>query len=288
MKQSILENNSIVHCKRNSYRILYPVGEGGCGSVYKARNTSTGQVVAIKTLKYQDFFSLYLRKQQICRFERELQISGRIIHPHIVRLLDKGYLENQEPFAVFEYIAGTTLKDFILKKGGLSPAETKELMYQTLDALHYIHTTGIIHCDLKPRNIMVTQKGWKPCIKMLDFGISTFAGNLKTISGMEAGTPGYSLPKQLQTERITEYTDLYAWAMTFIECLTGYPVIHNKTLETIDQQHLLAGVLNGRLRNPGIILEKYAEIDLNDLIVKRHTCNSCRHTLADDMTRFYT
>lgn len=228
-----------------NYTLLNQIGEGGHGLVYKAEQISTGQLVAIKMLKLQGISDPQKRKQQLARFERETSLCAKINHHNIVRLIDKGFTAEEEPYAVFEFVTGTTLKQYITGQQGLSALETQQLMMQVLDALISAHNNGVIHRDLKPQNIMVTNIGARPHIKILDFGIGTFTQDFRasdyqtlTLTQEFLGTPNYSAPEQLRGEPPTEKSDLYAWGLIMVECLTGKPVIKGKSIAEVFQQQL--------------------------------------------------
>ena len=229
-----------------NYLLLEQIGEGGNGLVYKAEQISTGQHVAIKTLKLQGILDPQKRKHQVARFEREANLCARINHHNIVRLIDKGLTDQQDPYAVFEFVSGITLKQLVTQKQGLSALETKQLMVQVLDALICAHENGVIHRDLKPQNIMVTNTGARAHVKILDFGIGTFTQDFKnaeyqtlTLTQEFLGTPNYSAPEQLRGEPPTQKTDLYAWGLILLECLTGKPVIKGKSIAEVFQQQLM-------------------------------------------------
>src|SRR5581483_7522764 len=168
-------------------------------------------------------------ERQLVRFKRELEVIAQLHHPHIVRLLDGGELEDGRRYAVLELIEGESLAA-ILAHGDkpLEPPEAMRLMSQVLDALLYAHKHGVIHRDLKPENIMVT--GAEPLrnVKVVDFGLAAIMAEARsesatrvTATGELAGTPLYMSPEQLRGHPVTPATDIYAWGLTFIECLTG-------------------------------------------------------------------
>lgn len=230
-----------------NYRLIQKIGEGGYGLVFEAEQLSTGQKVAIKMLKLANDVSDQEKKQSFARFERETQLCAELSHPHIVKLLDKGYTTENEPFAVFEYVEGITLKELIDERGGLAARETGELMGQVLDAIAAAHGKGIVHRDLKPHNIMVSQIGSSAHIKVLDFGIGAFTREFRrndyqslTLTREVMGTPAYSAPEQLRGEPATVKSDLYAWGLITLECLTGEPVMSGDSVAEIFQQQLHA------------------------------------------------
>ncbi len=241
--QQIYTNEPLVN---QNYQVLEEIGEGGYGIIYKARQISTGQIVAIKALKMPQGLKKQKVKQQLARFEREAQLCAEINHPNIVKILDKGYSEQTGPYAVFEYIKGETLKAHILQNKILSATDMSILMGQVLEALAHVHKKGIVHRDLKPHNIMVTQNGTKKYIKILDFGIGTFTHDFNsfdykslTTTKEQLGTPSYSAPEQLRGEPATVKSDLYSWGLITIECLTGKAVMDGGSLAEVLQHQLM-------------------------------------------------
>ena len=230
------------------YVVEEVIAEGGFGRVFKAIQRSTHQSVAIKTLKFNHNLGAHKRRKHISRFERETQLCAEMNHPNIVKLLDKGYTDQGDLYAVFEYVEGETLKDLIIKNNGLSPVETVHLMGQVLDALVSAHKKGIVHRDLKPQNIMVTHSGVAPIVKILDFGIGAITNEVQredyvnvTLTKETIGTPAYSAPEQLRGEPPTVKSDIYAWGLVLLECLTGEQAIKGRTLAEVFQQQLSPG-----------------------------------------------
>ncbi len=227
------------------YELLETLGQGGFGTVYRAKQVSTGQIVALKILRLDDVLNEQHQRRQIERFERETKLCAELNHPHIVQLLDKGQTSENQLYAVFEYVPGETLKGVLLRKGMLSAAEAGELMGQVLDALTSAHAKGVVHRDLKPHNIMITTTGTRSHAKVLDFGIGAFTPDARqadykslTLTQEALGTPSYSAPEQLRGEPPTVKSDLYAWGLVFIECLTGKPAMHGATLAEIFHKQL--------------------------------------------------
>ncbi|MBQ4802723.1 TOMM system kinase/cyclase fusion protein [Aquimarina sp. MMG015] len=296
MENPSTKNAPNVDIYLENYTILEKIGEGGYGIVYKATQLSTGQLVAIKILKFKETPDQKTIKQQIARFDRETKLCAELNHPNIVKLLDKGYTSNKEPFAVFEYISGETLKDLITLQHGLPADVTGTLMGQVLDALVAAHAQGIIHRDLKPHNIMVTQTGKRSYIKILDFGIGAFTNDFKTneykditLTHEVIGTPAYSAPEQLRGEPPTAKSDLYAWGLIVLECLTGQTAIQGNSVAEVFQKQLnpadvplppsifghslgkvLSGVLdknqNRRTATAALVYETFSKINFSTLV----------------------
>src|SRR5689334_16131083 len=141
------------------YEILGEIGAGTFGRVYRARQFSTGQEVAIKTIRLRDRDTAADLHRHVERFRREMRLCAALTHPHIVALRDSGELPGELLFAVFEYVPGVTLREIIESEGKLEPSEAIVLMTHVLDALSCAHAQGIIHRDIKPENIMITKTG---------------------------------------------------------------------------------------------------------------------------------
>lgn len=220
------------------YELLETLGSGGYGTVYRARHRRTGASVAIKVVRLQE------GGRQVERFHRETMLCASLHHPHIVQLLDKGE-QGDCVYGVFEYVPGETLKSLIRRQGVLTAAEAGRLMAEVLDALDCAHAAGIVHRDLKPDNVMVTSTGAVRHAMVLDFGIGTvipqFAGpqvSQLTMGDECLGTPAYSAPEQLRGEPPSARTDLYAWGLMFLECLTGTPAVQGASVAEIVHRQL--------------------------------------------------
>lgn len=284
--------------KLDNYILHEVIGEGAYGVICRATQESTGQVVAIKMLKLKGVSNIQKRDYQIARFERETRLCAEMNHPNIIKLLDKGYTNKKEPYAVFEYLSGQTLNEFIARKKEFSGIEISKLMGQVLDAIAYAHAKGIVHRDLKPQNIMVIKTGSRSYAKVLDFGIGLFTQNNqkydhKSLDNTQKmlGTPAYCAPEQLRGEPPTVKSDLYAWGLILIECITGKKVMNGESLSEILQKqlsaenvplphlligHPLADILNRilmknparRAGNASTVYEEYTKIDVSDVFNK--------------------
>jgi len=283
---------------KSGYQIVERLGEGGNGIVYKAIHNRTSQEVAVKILCYPQGGA---RQEYQKGFEREARLCAELRHPNIVRLLDKGHLTDEVKYAAFEYVPGDTLKEYLRKKGPLPPCEAHSIMLQILDGLVCAHARGIVHRDIKPQNIMISPMETGLLVKILDFGIADFDTSLNLSEkntaasvNLALGTPAYSAPEQLKGLLPTVKTDLYAWGLLLIECLTGEPAIRGKnTAEIAFQQlssdevllpyflfdHPLAVLLRRVLKkdhqfrpgNTREIYEQFKKINLDDLKTFRTT-----------------
>ena len=161
------------------YRILFKIGEGGMGAVYKATQISTGKPVAIKTISKE----LSSDEGTIKRFQREVDIQSKLTHPNIVSLIDFSRMNGGDFFFVMEFVEGPSLRQRIIEKGRLSLEEFFDFAGQMLDGLAYAHHEGVVHRDLKGSNIIIAQAGQQQIVKILDFGLA------KAVSGRR-GKPG--------------------------------------------------------------------------------------------------
>ncbi|KVE26994.1 protein kinase [Burkholderia singularis] len=223
------------------YRLGAVLGEGGAGCVYEAIRLDTARRVAIKLLR--DDAPRTGRERT--RFLRELELCARLSHPNVVALLDSGETADGRLFAVFEHVAGRTLRALLSADGALQAETTGVLMAQVLDGLAHAHGNGVVHRDLKPQNVMVTTIDGEPCAKILDFGIGALlpdaraADELTLTAATEVlGSPQYCAPEQLRGEPPTAKSDFYAWGLMVIECLTGHPVMQGASVADVLYQHL--------------------------------------------------
>ncbi|CAN0400250.1 unnamed protein product, partial [Laminaria digitata] len=203
------------------YKVSQEIGRGGMGTVYEAFRVDGQfeQKVALKVIKKGLDSDAIVQ-----RFLTERQILARLHHPQIARLLDGGMSDDGRPFIAMEYITGESITTFCDAEK-LSLNERLDLFLKVCDAVQYAHRNLVVHRDLKPGNILVTQAGE---VKLLDFGIAKVleeaAGehaNLHTETGLKAMTPEYASPEQVKGEAITTATDVYALGIVLYEMLVG-------------------------------------------------------------------
>jgi serine/threonine protein kinase len=226
------------------YELMEVLGRGGFAVVYKAKQLHPQRMVAVKVMLSSHLLNLEKADSAIRSFEIETRLIAALNHPNIVQLIDAGRLESGLLYMVLEYIEGQTLADLLKAEGALSPTETKRLMGQVLEALGAAHQRGVVHRDLKPHNIMITDVGIARCAKVLDFGVARVveeaSGNdlgTLTATGQVAGTPHYMPPEQLRGQR-TLQSDIYAWGLILLECLTGQRVVDERLVSRAIQRQL--------------------------------------------------
>jgi eukaryotic-like serine/threonine-protein kinase len=203
-----------------AYTLLQPIGAGGSGSVWLARRDDgrfEGQV-AVKLLNLA-----WAGSSRAERFEREGQILARLTHPHIARLLDAGVSPSGQPYLVLEHVAGQSI-DAHCDTHRLPLPERLRCVLTLLDAVAHAHQHLVVHRDIKPGNVMVSDDG---AIKLLDFGVSKLIGDeaaLQPALTQQLGamlTPGWAAPEQLSGEPVSTATDVYALGVLLFVLLTG-------------------------------------------------------------------
>ena len=226
--------------KLGPYEIVAPIGAGGMGEVYRARDTRLDRTVAIKVLP-QHLADTPDAKQ---RFEREARAVSALNHPHICTLYDVGSQDGTE-FLVMEYIEGETLATR-LERGALPLDQSLRIGIEVVDALDKAHRAGIIHRDLKPGNIMLTKSG----AKLLDFGLakavdaapisdltvsltSPAVSKPVTAAGMIVGTFQYMSPEQIEGKDADARSDIFAFGAVFYEMATGKRAFDGKSQASV-------------------------------------------------------
>ena len=209
--------------KLGPYEILAPLGAGGMGEVYRARDTRLGREVAVKVLPALSAGSA----EAMQRFEREAQAVAALSHPNVLSLHDFGN-EDGVSYAVMELLEGETLRER-LSAAAVPPRKAVDYAQQMARGLAAAHDRGIVHRDLKPDNVFLTRDG---IVKILDFGLARpadeRAGSIGsgaqaslTASGSVVGTPGYMSPEQIRGKPVDQRSDLFALGVILYEMLTG-------------------------------------------------------------------
>jgi serine/threonine protein kinase/Tol biopolymer transport system component len=222
--------------KLGPYEIVAPLGAGGMGEVYRARDSKLGREIALKLLS--PLFTA--DADRVARFEREARLLASLNHPHIGAIY--GFEDSGDvPALVLELVEGDTLDDR-LRRGPLPLSEVLAVAQQIADALDAAHSAGIIHRDLKPSNIKITPDG---VVKVLDFGIAkalaaegsgpnvsesqTMTASA-TMVGAILGTAAYMSPEQARGQTVDKRTDIWAFGCVLFEMLTGSPAFLRETI----------------------------------------------------------
>jgi len=201
---------------KTRYQVVKKLGEGGMGSVFMAKDTRLGRMVALKVIRPQ-----FLRDERFrVRFLREARLAASMQHPNIVQVFDAGAEEDRHYIAM-EYIEGESLQH-IIQKGPLPIRDALRIALQVVDALAHAHKNGIIHRDIKPANIMIASD--TGLVKVMDFGLARAEKETRvTATGAILGSWLYMSPEQAQGQTVDARSDIYAFGTTLYEALVGKP-----------------------------------------------------------------
>ena len=196
------------------YELEELIGGGGMADVYKARDCLLNRPVAVKIL-HEEFKQ---DKEFVDKFQREAQAAARLSHPNIVNIYDVGVADGDH-YIVMEYVPGRTLKDRIRQEGHLSVSESLRVAREIAEALAHAHANNLVHCDIKPHNILMMADGHA---KVADFGIArAVTESTMTYSGNVIGSVHYFSPEQAKGTMITPKSDVYSLGVVLYEMLTG-------------------------------------------------------------------
>lgn len=219
------------------YRLGDVIGTGGMSEVYRATDSLLGRDVAIKMLRPEMARDVNFRE----RFRKEAQNSGRLNHPNIVAVYDTGEADEDGmaiPYIVMELVHGRTLRDLVREDGPLSPREAAQVLIPVAHALQASHDAGIIHRDVKPANIMITNTGQ---VKVMDFGIARAlddSTSAMTQTSAVIGTAQYLSPEQAQGKPADARSDVYALGCVLYESVTGHAPFEGETPFAVAYQHV--------------------------------------------------
>ncbi|MFW6175846.1 MAG: serine/threonine-protein kinase, partial [Acidobacteriota bacterium] len=201
------------------YKILDEIGRGAMGVVYLAKDPLIGRLVALKTFRMGQALAGSELDLFRNRFIREAQSAGILSHPNIVTIHD--VVEQSEEGATFiamEYVRGTDLKGILASEGRLSLDEVVPVVTQVAEGLDYAHSKGVVHRDVKPANILITEERQ---VKLTDFGIARLDASSLTTEGQLLGTPNYMAPEQIQGQPTDHRADVFSLGVVLYEMLTG-------------------------------------------------------------------
>jgi serine/threonine protein kinase len=216
------------HIVGGKFKIISLVGTGGMGSVYRVEQIFLKQELALKVLDKR----LVKSEVQMRRFQLEAVAAASLSHPNLVKVHDFGFLENQQPYLLMDFIRGITLAELLEKEGRLSFERARPIFVQSCEGLAFAHAKSIVHRDIKPGNIMIVPGNGPETVggvKIVDFGIAKIASHeagevqALTRTGEIFGSPLYMSPEQCSGAPVDHRADIYSLGCALFEALTGTP-----------------------------------------------------------------
>ncbi|MGE5474866.1 MAG: Stk1 family PASTA domain-containing Ser/Thr kinase [Ignavibacteriales bacterium] len=255
----------------NRYQLIEKIGGGGMALVYKAKCNLLNRYVAVKILR-PEFIT---DKEFIERFKVESQAAASLSHPNIVSIYDVGN-ESDINYIVMEYVDGVTLKEYITEKGQLPWKTAINIAIQICSALEHAHKNHIVHRDIKPHNIIITDE---MVAKVTDFGIArAVSSSTLTATGNTIGSVHYFSPEQARGGYTDEKSDIYSLGIALFEMLTGKVPYDGDTPVSIALKHLEDEIV------PPIELAKTIPISVNNIVLKACQKNQAnRYQSATEM-----
>ena len=243
------------------YLVKGELGRGGMGAVYLAEQPGLGREVAIKEL----ILSAVADPVALKRFMQEAQVMARTSHPNLVQVHDLEQIGDAN-YIVLEFVRGRSLRDMI-NRGAIPLPQTFAVMHGVLQALDYAHKRAIVHRDMKPENVLLSDEG---DVKVADFGIARLmddsgAGSTATKTGTTVGTPQYMSPEQVASSKVDGRSDLYSAGIVFYELVVGQPPFTASEADgpfTLMAKHVQAPPKPPSVHRPGL------DMGLEEVILK--------------------
>ena len=209
------------------YEILEEIGRGAMGAVFRARDPLIDRIVAIKTINVG--LSRVEAEAFEQRFDREARSAGRLNHPNIVTIYDVGK-SGDVAYIAMELLEGQSLRDILDSGVVLPPSTIADIAAQIADGLDSAHQAGVIHCDIKPANIVVLPRG---LVKITDFGIAMLPTGSRSFIGSVVGSPKYISPEQVVGRPVDARSDVFSLGAVLYELLSGTPPFVGAALDEI-------------------------------------------------------
>jgi eukaryotic-like serine/threonine-protein kinase len=201
----------------NRYRLIARIAGGGMGEVYRAHDLLLDRAVAVKVLQP----GLANDPELVARFKAEARAAARLTHPNVVGVYDWGEEHDRTYYMVMEYVPGTDLRDVLVSRGALEPAQAATIVADVCEALAAAHTSGLVHRDVKPENVLIAPGG---SVKVADFGIAAVVDtDLTAPGGVIPGTLRYLAPEQARGGQAGPAADIWAAGALLYELVTGTP-----------------------------------------------------------------
>jgi tRNA A-37 threonylcarbamoyl transferase component Bud32 len=242
------------------YRVLERIGAGGMGKVFKVAHETLGKTFALKIIR--DSMAGQNKARDL--FYREARLASALSHPNITSVVDFGEDDKLGAFMVMEFLQGEPLSKLLKREKRLGLRQAIDIIQQVAEALHYIHSKGIVHCDIKTENILLTEvpdtKRRRLQVKLLDFGLARSTTTTRNTNSL-AGTPHYVAPERIRGQKASPSSDIYGLGILFYELLTGRVPWDG----SVDE--ILAGHLNQVPTPPSRLLETALDPAVEKLIL---------------------
>jgi serine/threonine protein kinase len=243
------------------YQILSRIGEGGMGKVYKVTHIHLSRTFALKIISDQVAETDEAREL----FYREARVASAMAHPNIISVVDFGEDEKVGMFMVMELVDGEALNRLLFREKQLSARKACDIVLELAEALHYIHKQGVVHCDIKTENILISEqehegKRTKTAVKLLDFGLARSLTASRASTSL-SGTPHYVAPERIRGEPASPASDVYGVGILLYELVTGQVPWDGAV------QRILAGHLDEHPKSPSLLLEGGLDPALETLIL---------------------
>ncbi|MCD4801716.1 MAG: protein kinase [Anaerolineales bacterium] len=264
----------MIEVLNDRYQLDKQLGEGGMAIVYQASDLMLERTIAVKILR-KDFSKSKAFQE---RFKEEARAAANLTHPNIVTVHDFGF-DNDRLFIVMEHVPGTDLKQIIKKSGALPADHASRLFIQACAGIGYAHRAGLVHCDIKPHNMLVTPDHR---LKVTDFGIARALASVKHDEQSQAiwGSPAYFSPEQAAGRAPSPASDVYSLGIVLFEMLTGELPFTDPSPQELALLHRYEAPPSAREMNPEISAE------LEEIIVKVLSKEpSSRYRTADQLGR---
>jgi len=264
----------MIEVLNDRYQLDKQLGEGGMAIVYQASDLMLERTIAVKILR-KDFSKSKAFQE---RFKEEARAAANLTHPNIVTVHDFGF-DNDRLFIVMEHVPGTDLKQIIKKSGALPADHASRLFIQACAGIGYAHRAGLVHCDIKPHNMLVTPDHR---LKVTDFGIARALASVKHDEQSQAiwGSPAYFSPEQAAGRAPSPASDVYSLGIVLFEMLTGELPFTDPSPQELALLHRYEAPPSAREINPEISAE------LEEIVVKVLSKEpSSRYRTADQLGR---
>lgn len=210
------------------FELTRRLGQGAMGMVYLAQNLQPDEDCRDDLLAVKLVLDADKKPDYVARFKREILATSFFSHPNCVQIFAAGPTGDGAFFMALEYVRGEELHQILKRDGPLQPVRAFDLIIQLLEGLSAPHNANILHKDIKPENIMITDRGGQEFVKLMDFGLARILDNeafkdqiYTTMEGQISGSPAYMAPEIITQDRIGPFTDIYSVGITLFELLTG-------------------------------------------------------------------